>query len=88
MLLFHMFFCMFLLHMFISYVFVFTSYVFFQFHMFYFHAITVNTTGQLAKSHPAPCQSQHVHPVVCSRSGTRGDTRTQGDAGGRTQGHR
>ena len=37
---------------------------------------------------PSYVQTQHVHPVVCSGSGTRGDTGTQGDAGGRTRGHR
>ena len=37
---------------------------------------------------PSYVQTRHVHPVVCSGSGTRGDMGTQGDAGGRTRGHR
>ena len=71
------FFCMFLLHMFFFSI----LYVLFSCYYSKYYDRTASVT-------PSYVQTQHVHPVVCSGSGTRGDTGTQGDAGGRTRGHR
>ena len=70
------FFRMFLLHMFFS-----ISYVLFSCYYSKYYDRTASVT-------PSYVQTRHVHPVVCSGSGTRGDMGTQGDAGGRTRGHR